>query len=492
MKVKPLWGKVGLVGSGRLANSLALLAIDIVFAHRLAPAVFGTYRQSWLFLGVLLPVFSFGLPTALFYFYPRLSGPARRTLIFQTALLLFVLGGLAAVGLWMLAPALGTLFENPYLSVYLRPFSLYIGAMIATAFVDALLLSTGYVQAQLTVTLLHVMFLVLATILPVLCGSDLRMVFRMLAVVGMVRAVGLILYGSRWGSCAIRTYRPIHALHLREYMDLPLLREQLRYATPLGLSAALGALCRWLDKVIISSHFPPEAYAVFEVGAREIPFVPVLLGSVSTVLLSELNRIGGRGNEATDGDRATMLQLWQEATVRVATVLIPLSVFLFAFAGQIVPFVFSARLAGAVAPFRIYLLMLPLRIAAYGPMIMALGRPRAVLWGIVGDLSGNLILSLLLVRWIGLLGPAISTVIMTYGHVGFLLWMIRKTAGVRRWEVLPWRRLGTVGGATLIALGLAAPLLGWHHPPFSLVVGGIPFGLVVLWLNRGFARSYSS
>lgn len=488
MKVTPLWGKVGLVGLGRLANALVLLAIDIVFAHRLATAALGSYRQAWLSLGVLFPLFSFGFPTALFYFYPRLSGSVRRALVCQIVFFLFVLGGLAALGLWILAPSVGALFDNVLLAVYLRPFSLYVGAMIATAFVDALLLSAGHVRAQLAFALLHGMLLVLATVGPVLYGSDLRTVFRLLAAVGALQLMTVFLYGVYWGSRMIRFSRPVHRLHVHEYLDLRLLWDSLRYAVPLGLSAALGTLCRWLDKVIISSHFPPEVYPVFEYGAREIPFIPVLLGSVSMVLLAELNRIGG----SSGGDRYAMLRLWHEATVRVATILIPLSVFLFFFAGQIVPFVFSEQLAGAVAPFRVYLLMLPLRVAAYGPMITALGRPKVVLWGIVGDLSGNLILSLLLVRWIGLLGPAISTVIMTYGHVGFLLWMIRKTVDVRWREVLPWERLGTVGGAALIALVLSAPALGWRYPPVSLVAAGIPFGVAVLWLNRWFGRVYSA
>jgi hypothetical protein len=81
---------------------------------------------------------------------------------------------------------------------------------------------------------------------------------------------------------------------------------------------------------------------------------------------------------------------------------------------------------------------------------------------------------------------------MTYGHVGFLLWVIQRTADVRFREVLPWGRLRTVAGATLIALFLSLAALGWSQPPVSLVVGGIPFGIVVLWLSKWFRRSYSA
>ncbi len=370
--------------------------------------------------------------------------------------------------------------------------------MIATSFTDALFLSAGRVRVLLVMALVNVTLLVSVTLLPVLGGSDLNRVFQMLEAVGVLWVIGLALYGCAYGLRAVRTSRAlhtsewsgIHSLHGR--MDFSLLRDQLRYAAPLGISAALGALSRWLDKIVISSYFPPDVYAAFEAGAREIPFIPVFLGSISTVLLSELNRIGGSEGEISSDNRRAMLHLWNVATMRVATVMIPLSVFLFVFADQIIPFMFSAKLSGAVPPFRIYLLMLPLRIAAYGPMIMALGRPRLVLWGSIGDLSGSLILSLLFVHWIGILGPAISTVIMTYAQVGFLVWMIRNTVGVRWREMFPWRRLGKISAASLCALGLSIPILGWNQPPVSLVVGAIPFGMAVLWLNRRFGRSYSS
>ena len=426
-----------LVAGGRIATSLSILAAEVVLTRTFPLTTFGDYQQLRLVL-MLYPVFALGLPQSLLYFLPRLGSSERPAAVLNVGLGM-ALGGLGlAAAVYALAPWVARGFANPAVVEPLCAFAPFAFAAVATGFLDAQLVALGRTRLQAGLSLAHGVALFAATTVPALAGASLTELCTVLSAYGLVRwAVTLILafavagwpYGGLRGGLLLR---------------------QLRYSLPLGLSESVGLLSRAVDKVAVKSVFPSSAFALYSVGARELPLVGVLLGAIGAVLTPELARLDAAR------DRAALLATWHRAVVQTAAFVWPVCAVLWVFAGPAMVAVFGADYAPAAAPFRIYLVALPLRVAAYGALLSALGRPGAVFWAALGDLLANAAASFALARAGFFLGPACATVGTTYLHVAVLLAVARRALAVSLRELIPWRALGRVGLATLAATSLAA------------------------------------
>jgi len=464
-----IWGRVGAVGAGRIAYVGALLGAEIFLAHTLSPPDFGSYKQLWeVFYRPLVASFTLGVPAAIFYFYPRTPQEGRGRLTSLAGGVLLGSGTMVSLGLLLLASPISLRLKNPDLAGLLSDFSPYIGATVAASFLEPFLLSSGRIKVLVCLSFSFAILSASALVLPVALGYGLDVALLGLSILGIGRLA------FAWGYAAGRSggYEGCGGLGLL-----------MRYALPLGASSALGGLSIWVDKAIVSMFYPPDAAGVYMVGAREVPFVPIFLGSVSSVLSAELNRMHGEGPEA-------MVGLWGRTALRVAGAIFPLFFFLIAFSGRLIPWAFGEGFEGAVLPFRLYLLMLPLRAAAYGPLVAALGRPDMVLLGVVGDLAGNALLSYLLVPRVGPWGAALATSLMTYLHVGFLLWVIGRLSGLSISQLLPWKGMASTAGCGLLGLSASLPFLKLGPAVLALSAGSTAFGAVYLLSLRLWARRW--
>ncbi len=463
-QIRTLTRRVGLVGLGRMVDAGVRLAITIALANLLAKELFGGYQQTWLLLSALSPLFFLGFPASLFYFLPRLEGEKKNSLLRGTVLFLILSGAGLGLLLFALASPIGRAFNNPFLADYLRYFSIYSWSSIAFGFIDPLLISERKVKFQLAISLSHSVALLASVVTPILLGGSIGTIFRLLALLGLLKLVAVAGFLITLGNI--------------QAVDPDLFRQQFSYALPIGVSAAVGMATLWLDKMVISFYFhDPGLFAVYSVGAMEIPFVGILLGSVNSVMIPELARLHHRDKISE------LLGLWHASMVRVGTIIFPVFIFGFIFAERIMVVAFSEKYLSAAAPFRVYLLMFPLRVAFYGPVLMAMGRPKLVLWGAIIDLTGNLILSLILVRSVGFLGPAVATSFMTYVHVTFLMCIIMSILKVNVSEVIPWGRLIRLAAISVASGVTLLPFLFMSESRWiSLVLGAIAFSAVFIAL----------
>jgi O-antigen/teichoic acid export membrane protein len=199
-------------------------------------------------------------------------------------------------------------------------------------------------------------------------------------------------------------------------------------------------------------YFGPEALGIFFVGAIEIPFVSVLLTSVFNVISPVLNKFHHEGDTQN-------FAIFIGKTLKFTAKLIwPFFIYLMFFADHLIPLVFKSEYAPSVSPFRVYLIMMPVRIALYGVIIIALGKTQIVFLASLGAMLINLVLNVLFVQWIGFIGPAIATVISTYLHVALLVMFILKFLKVRFADLVPVRAFFDIGSACVIAV-MAAYLM---------------------------------
>lgn len=430
--------KVGIIGASRLvATSVTALAVSMFLSRHLDQVQYGTFQQTWFFTHMCIEIALLGVPVGILYFGPRLSPGERKGFLIRVTALLAVVGALLALGLFAGAPFMARAFRNPMLEGTLRTFSLYALFVVPGLPMDAFLITQNRHRLLGLVTVAHSGALLAAVFLPALLGLSLTAILWSLVGYGSVRA-GLLLgsAASTVGGTASES-KP------------GLLRAFVGYSIPVALNDLFRIVARWLDKNIVSAYFSPETFAVYANGAVEIPFVNVLAGAISSVVIPEFSRL------SEEGKKEEMLALWHRAILKTGAILIPLFAFLMVLAVPFLVFLFSSAYAESAGPFRVYLLLLPLRSATYSPLLLALGRSKLVAVVALFDVLLNLGLSILLIPRFSYLGPAIATVVATYAQAIFYLAATSRILGVPWRSVFPW---GSAGRLLLLALLPALPL----------------------------------
>jgi O-antigen/teichoic acid export membrane protein len=246
------------------------------------------------------------------------------------------------------------------------------------------------------------------------------------------------------------------------------MREQMAYSVPLGLSTMLMAVSRSLDKVIVASMCSAPVFAVYAVGAIE-------------VLIPEFASL------YRDGEHGKMLQLWRRAMTRCSHIVFPTMVFLVFMAPSVVDVLFSARYRASTTVFRIYLLLLPLRVANFATVFQAAGKTRLLVGRAVGGLLLNVVLTIVLVQRIGYLGACIATCLSAYLWVApYSLVLSARILDTRIVSLVPWSSLLKMAVLSLLPAAIFLLPVGLFQGSHlgRLIVLAPPYALAVLLLMQ--------
>jgi O-antigen/teichoic acid export membrane protein len=188
--------------------------------------------------------------------------------------------------------------------------------------------------------------------------------------------------------------------------------------------------------------------------------IGIVTGSITTVILADMSRL------CQEGRKDEALRLFRTAAACAAAILFPTFVFFLITAEPFIESLFSAKYADSVAPFRLYLFTLPVRIVTYGAALMALGLTRIVLFRSIIDLALNAVLCGLFVWLFGYLG-AVAAMLTTLAiwTVPYNLHSIARGFGVSFWKTLPFALLARIFLLSLAAAPFALLCLLPHALP---------------------------
>ncbi|HET6462712.1 MAG TPA: oligosaccharide flippase family protein, partial [Candidatus Krumholzibacteria bacterium] len=182
------------------------------------------------------------------------------------------------------------------------------------------------------------------------------------------------------------------------------IREQLHFAVPVGLAGIALILVSQTDKFIISRYMGREAFAIYSVGAFQVPLANVIQTSIGNVTFPLISKYQKAGN------LAAMADLWRRATIKTATLFFPMFVFLELTARPFITILFTSQYAAATPVFMIYMLLFLRSSVETGAIIQASNRTVFVFACFFVGFAMNLGLGILLFKAIGRLGVPISAV----------------------------------------------------------------------------------
>lgn len=450
-----------IIGSG--CKYAVGFVLPMVLVRFLSQYDYGTYQQLTLVANFCTNMMVLGLPTSVYYFYHHRSETSRgrSTLIAQTAVCLFAAGTVTAVVVAIASPALAARMSDPALRHLLPLYALYIGFYIAGEhFTHVLISQNRYVPAtsvELAETLLRIGALV--TLLSL--GFGLRAIVLMFVIYAALRFVVRSIWLTRGSESMLRASRG----------DL-FPREQFAYSLPLAAMMGVWVFGGLLDRAIVAVVFTPAMYAIYSVGALEIPLDSVFQASVLNVLRASLPPL------LREGRMDEVVRIWRDSVRKLALIVVPSFIFLQFFSSQFITTLFTSRYEPSVHVFRIYLMLLPTHALVLSVVPQVFGRTRLNLYAAAAGVVTNVALSFVLLRVLGILGPAVALVFSTYvtSAIYFVVTIRLLKAGPTR--LLPLAALGRTAMAAVVS-GIPAVWIGTMAPRglASLAVEGTVFAI---------------
>jgi len=460
--------KVGILTFNQVTVQVASTLIGIVVARMLTRDELGTFRQLTLLSGLITPLFIAGLPASILFFMPRLTDvESRQSFVAQTVLILGFSGLALAALMNAFSDPIATYFNNPELQDLLPQYSLNVFMTVTASYFYLLMVAIDRLK-----------FATLHTV-----GFGLLNLFGQLAGIFVsTDAYGLVLGSNvaRAIQLALTLLLTIRVVGLKGpgsgTVDVS---DQFRYAVPLALSSMVGVIGYQIDQLVVGRFLDPAMFAVYVIGAIEIPVIQQLAGSANSVLVPAMAECHSRG------DTRGILDLWGSATRKLGLIVFPTFWFFMVFAGDFIQLLYSQKYAGSVDFFRIYLLLTPLRVTTFSLVATATGRTGQIFSGAVLFTVSNIGLSIALVVPMGAYGPAIATVICSAGLAGYYLIRIKPVLNVTVREILPWRMMGRqFTAAGFVGLIAALTLLFDLGHFYSLIVGGCSFIIAYFFIFR--------
>lgn len=324
---------------------------------------YGTYRQIIFVYNTLLTIFQAGLPAVFTFFLPRHSREEGKYIVKKLQRMLFGLGACFSIVLYFGADLIASLLKNPELSIGLKIFSVFPIFTLPTLGVEGIYTvnkNTRFVAIYQVVTRLTMLACIVIPV--VFIRNDYRY-----ALVG-------------WGIASFVAFVIAIIAKNKAYQDVEMVEivnitnDIFNYSLPIMGSALVLMVFNSANQFFISRYYGTEAFAEFSNGHMALPFVPVFIAPVRAVLTPIFSR-ASKNNDYGDAMRTLYSSMKQ-----IMVLMIPLIVFAFCYARDIMVFLYGSQYENSYLYFQIMLLFNFFEILVFSGIMSATGKTRAVLY----------------------------------------------------------------------------------------------------------------
>jgi O-antigen/teichoic acid export membrane protein len=435
--------QAAILSVSRIANYGLMIISPIILVRLLTVTDFGQYREFLLYASLLQTAAAFAISDSLLYFIPL--HPASTWRVVRETMILTAIISSSVVGAFL---ALDLLVPGGLVGPYLVPVVLYVLLFVNVDCWESLWVATRRP-------------------IPVFAYTGGRLVARMVVVV-CVAVVTHDVSAIIWSLIVLEALRLSGALVVWNAVDRSrfeppiggIRRQQLAFCVPFGLATVLSLLSRNLGSVVIAKYLGVAALAQLTIGTYGEPIILALRNSISSVVLPELVRLGGRSDDA--------LRLWHRSVVISCILLFPTAAIVAWYAEPLVVKAFGASYRPAIPVLQWYALVIVCACFDFSPLLRAVNKTRPfVMGGVVAALANGLALLVLMpVR--GVVGAAVGLVVSNFVLTLYLGFSVRHVYGSEVRRLLPWTAVAKVAmcavSGAVIAFGITfesrATLLG--------------------------------
>jgi O-antigen/teichoic acid export membrane protein len=176
------------------------------------------------------------------------------------------------------------------------------------------------------------------------------------------------------------------------------LKKLLAYGMPLYLSGIAGMLTLNIDKILVSKLAGLEQFAVYSVGAIEIPLFSLLVSSITQPLFPKYVELINN-NQIEEAK-----QLWIRITKKISYLTYPIIIVLMLLSKKLILLLYGTKYQDAYIIFSTYLLVAIFRNNYYGIILSAKGQTNWLLFYSILTAIFNLLFSYIFYMNLGIIG----------------------------------------------------------------------------------------
>ncbi|HEU4366428.1 MAG TPA: oligosaccharide flippase family protein, partial [Candidatus Krumholzibacteria bacterium] len=395
-----------------------------------------------------------GFSRSLLYYLPRLESREEKSTYITQTIAILTMGSILAMALYaLMGRHLGEGLGAAARGFYWR-LSVFTFFMVVTDYMEVLFVAQRRPVAQsiyhATVWGLQALVVIAASY----WSRDVSTIIWALAVFALAR----FLFGI--------TYTHLHYPLSPRKVSLRSIRAQAAFAVPVGLAGIALLLVSQTDKFIITRFLGREAFAIYSVGAFQVPLANIIQTSIGNVTFPLMARY------QKEGDQAAMRELWRRSILKTVILFFPIFVFLEVTARPFITILFTEQYADATPVFMIYMLLFLRSSVETGAIIQAFNRTVFLMVGFAIGFLVNVVLGVTLLNAMGRLGVPLATVV-TMTLLGIVnLWYSARLVGSPFFKLLPVGEMAKRFSAAA-APGVILWLLYRAHPVTNVVELGI-------------------
>lgn len=421
------------VAFGRVLAMLCGFIVPIYLTRFLTKHDYGLYSQFFTLEAFLGGILVLGIPTCIYYYYPKLAGKRKSLLLNNlTLLILAALIGVAIINI----PYVGShIFKNDELFSYVHIISIFLLFYLPNRMLEPLFVVRKNKLISIIVPPLETISRLLCVIISSQIWGTLEAIFYSLALFQLMLFVFTVIY--------MFTVEPKDE---KASWSIDLMKEQLNYSLPFGFAVILNSTCGYLDRIICIGSLTIEEYAIYGMAFFSIPGIKQIYDSISLVNLSNMS-------EAHHSDRDDMIiPLYSDFVRQVMSFTIPIVLGVCLFAEDIISFLYTEKYIEATPFFRIHVLTVLLTFLGAGTVLRATGNTK---YTFRANLYAAIIyvpLVFALIKLYGIWGAIISSVfgnlLPRFFKIGFEL----KLMNARFVDYFPLRQIGKMFIYSLIGI----------------------------------------
>lgn len=380
-------------GAAVVSNTISLA----VASRYLSQGNYATFRQTFLPFEALVPILSLGVPSAVYYLLPRRSD--KFNLFIECTTILLIASSLFSLFITLGGSSIiANKFNNPALNDSLKYLIFYPYFQLPISLFISVLIYEGKTRLVGAYSSLSSLILCAAVIISSIKYENYNYLIFFKAILPIFGFIILLLL-------IYKHYLPKLQLYNGFKNNITSI---LAISLPLGLASMIGAISQQMDKILVSYFSKPDDFAIYINGAVEIPLIGIITGSISSVLLGEMS------DSVKKGDLIRSHHLFKLTANKSALFLFPAMIFFYLTSKDFIIALFSPKYLLSAVTFKIYLFLIPIRIVVFGSALIALGKGKVIFKRSIIELILNILLSVILFKYIGFNGIAIATVIIVY------------------------------------------------------------------------------
>lgn len=412
-----------LVVIGDAINLSSGIILSMILARVIPPETMGTYRQI-VYLGPLaVALVESGLSASVYRFWNALEESKRSSYAKMILIASLILGIAGTIALAALAPYLAHWYNNPDLKLALLVSAPYPIASIPLMLLRPVLLSQGYSLKATSLETIFSLISVSSLILPFYWGFSFLFALGCWTMASLLRLLAVPLILIRY----LQFPTP--------WWDKGLFWEVWNYLWPMQVAKIPGLITGYLDKVVMSIFLSPYMFAVYSLGAREIPFIGTVGYSIGSVLIPHLV-------EDVEAGRVDQIcRRWQLACEKTAIYTYLVASFCMWHAVPVMQFMFSSTYTESSIPFQVFAALTFLRVIEYASMAKAYGRSDLIMKSSFIASVAMALLSMPLAWAWGIFGMALTVFLANCIVVLYYLLQYRSLLKINISNFFPWKRL---------------------------------------------------